>query len=220
MFYSEDRATFQEATQTGIPLNRHSGSFVVDASRLTTNFITLIPSLTFIELKVVSIEHLQWVWHASREGFPLRTPGSVLIRGPLYDLIVDTSFPTLHRINGRTELDLYRIKRSFHWSFATGVACQQGVISLPDTWLSRPFWDLLELQLLRPDSSSLSCLYSTFHLNGHRNADKRANSFSQFLHSFPRNSSCLYYVGRETKCADCLDPVLSVLKFIINIDCL
>ena len=27
-------------------------------------------------------------------------------------------------------------------------------------------------------------------LNGHRNADKRANSFWQFLHFFPQNSSC------------------------------
>ena len=56
--------------------------------------------------------------------------------------------------------------------------------------------------------------------NGHRNADKRANSFWQFLHFFPRNSSCFYYVGRQTKSFDCLDPVLSVLKFIIDIDCL
>ena len=27
-----------------------------------------------------------------------------------------------------------------------------------------PFWDLLVLQLLKPDSSNLPCLYSTFHL--------------------------------------------------------
>ena len=27
-----------------------------------------------------------------------------------------------------------------------------------------PFWDLLVLQLLRPNSSNLPCLYSTFHL--------------------------------------------------------
>ena len=27
-----------------------------------------------------------------------------------------------------------------------------------------PFWDLLMLQLLRPNSSNLPCLYSTFHL--------------------------------------------------------
>ena len=73
--------------------------------RLSTNFMTFIPSLTFTELWVVSMEHLQRVWLASRERLPFRTPGSV-----------------------------------------------------------PPFWDLLMLQLLRPNSSNLPCLYSTFHL--------------------------------------------------------
>ena len=36
-------------------------------------------------LWVVSMEHLQWVWHASRERLPFRTPGSV---PPLWDLLV------------------------------------------------------------------------------------------------------------------------------------
>ena len=52
----------------------------------------------------------------------------------------------------------------FHRAFATGVACQQGTLTLPDTWFRPPFWDLLMLQLLRPNSSNLPCLYSTFHL--------------------------------------------------------
>ena len=45
-----------------------------------------------------------------------------------------------------------------------GVACQQGTLTLPDTWFRPPLWDLLVLQLLRPDSSILPCLYSTSHL--------------------------------------------------------
>ena len=45
--------------------------------RLSTNFMTFIPSLTFTELRVVSMEHLQRVWLASRERLPFRTPGSV-----------------------------------------------------------------------------------------------------------------------------------------------
>ena len=53
---------------------------------------------------------------------------------------------------------------NFHGAFATGVACQQGTLTLPDTWFRPPLWDLLVLQLLRPDSSNLPCLYSTFHL--------------------------------------------------------
>ena len=52
----------------------------------------------------------------------------------------------------------------FHGAFATGVACQQGTLTLPDTWFRPPLGDLLVLQLLRPDSSNLPCLYSTFHL--------------------------------------------------------
>ena len=52
----------------------------------------------------------------------------------------------------------------FHGAFATGVASQQGTLTLPDTWFRPPIWDLLMLQLLRPNSSNLPCLYSTFHL--------------------------------------------------------
>ena len=40
-------------------------------------FMTLIPGLTFTELRVVSMEHLQRVWLASRERLPFQTPGSV-----------------------------------------------------------------------------------------------------------------------------------------------
>ena len=56
------------------------------------------------------------------------------------------------------------IMSGFNGAFATGVACQQGTRALPDTWFRPPLWDLLVLQLLRPDSSNLPCLYSTFHL--------------------------------------------------------
>ena len=45
--------------------------------RLSTDFITSIPTLTFTELWVVSMEHLQRMWNASREHLPFRTPGSV-----------------------------------------------------------------------------------------------------------------------------------------------
>ena len=71
---------------------------------------------------------------------------------------------TFHKFHGLdTELDPHRIASGFHGSFATGVACQPGTLTLPDTWF-RSFWDLLMLQLLRPDFSSFSCLFSTFHL--------------------------------------------------------
>ena len=58
----------------------------------STNFMTFIPSLTFTELWVVSMEHLQRVWLASRERLPFRTPGSVPILGLANAPIVETKF--------------------------------------------------------------------------------------------------------------------------------
>ena len=40
---------------------------------LSTNVMTTWPSLTFNELRVVFIEHLQQVWHGSRERLTFRT---------------------------------------------------------------------------------------------------------------------------------------------------
>ena len=56
--------------------------------RFSNNFITFIPSLTITELWVVSIEHLQRVWHTRRERLPFRIPGSVVVLQtfPLADL--------------------------------------------------------------------------------------------------------------------------------------
>ena len=253
--------------------------------RLSTNCMTLMPSLTLTELQVVSMEHMWRVWHASRErnAIPIRTPGyarlpcfasyldlllSIGRDGQLHTSIYDkrdnfnfhiTNFPFLssnipsspaygvfisqlirysracssygcfilrarrlsskllkqgylaerlkssfRKFYGRYgdliqqyEVSLSRmlndilildqqwlpnqsdfppiswpwyrawpspIMSGFHGAFATGVACQQGTLTLPDTWFRPPFWDLLMLQLLRPNSSNLPCLYLTFHL--------------------------------------------------------
>ena len=74
---------------------------------------------------------------------------------PVYD-----TFPWLDFLPNLTLL----LNIGFHKAFATGVACRQGTLTLPDTWFRPPFWNLLMLQLLRPNSSNLPCLYSTFHL--------------------------------------------------------
>ena len=52
----------------------------------------------------------------------------------------------------------------FPWSIFNGCSSQQGTLTFPTTWFRPPFWDLLVLQLLRPDSTNLPCLYSTFRL--------------------------------------------------------
>ena len=53
--------------------------------RLSTNIMTLKPSLTFTELRVASMEYLQRVCYASRERLPFRTPGSF---PPFWDLLM------------------------------------------------------------------------------------------------------------------------------------
>ena len=58
-------------------------------------FMTVKPSLTFIELRVVSMEHLQRMGNASRERFPC----GHLVPSPFWELayapIVETSFTEL-----------------------------------------------------------------------------------------------------------------------------
>ena len=82
--------------------------------------------------------------------------------------LTNSDFPTkqtFHQFHDLdTDFDLHRITSGFHGAFATGVACQQGTLTLSDTWFRSPFWDLLMLQLLRPNSSNLPCPYSAFHL--------------------------------------------------------
>ena len=66
-----------------------------------------------------------------------------------------------------TELGLHRITSGFYGALVTGVACQQGTLTLPDTWFRPPFGDLLMLQLLRPVFPNVSCrvLSELFALN-------------------------------------------------------
>ena len=56
----------------------------------------------------------------------------------------NSDFPTnqtFHQFNDLyTEFDLHRMKSGFHGAFATGVACQQGTLTLPDTWFRPPFF--------------------------------------------------------------------------------
>ena len=59
------------------------------------NFMTLIPNLTFTELRVVSMKRLQRVWHASRARLPFRSLVPSHILELVYAPIVETSFPEL-----------------------------------------------------------------------------------------------------------------------------
>ena len=54
----------------------------------------------------------------------------------------------------------------FHGAFATGVACQQGTLTLPDTWFRPPLWDCLcSNSIIETRFVELAMsFYSTFYL--------------------------------------------------------
>ena len=53
-----------------------------------------------------------------------------------------------------TEFDFYLIARGFHRTFATGAACQQRMLTPPDTW-SCPTFGLASVDILRQMSPEL-----------------------------------------------------------------
>ena len=73
----------------------------------------------------------------------------------------EQTFHQFHDLD--TGLDFQRITSGFHGAFATGVASQQGTLTLSDNWFRPPVGDLLMLQLLRPVLPNLPYLFSTFH---------------------------------------------------------
>ena len=74
ILFNNMKSPSHECQMTFWPLTSYSATPTI---RLSINFMTFIPSLTLTELRVVSIERLQRVWHDSRERLPFRTPGSV-----------------------------------------------------------------------------------------------------------------------------------------------
>ena len=67
-----------------------------------------------------------------------------------------------------TKHDFHRMTGCSPGAFATGVACKQGTLTLPDTWSPPPFFwgggGILMLQGLRLVFPNLPCLLSTFRL--------------------------------------------------------
>ena len=115
--------------------NRHSRSFMVDTGILFSN----------MKCPLTNDKWHSGPWPVTVTSQPIRL------------------FTNFHDLD--TVLDLHRITSGFHGAFATGVACQQGTLTLPDTWFRPPFGDLLMLQLLKAIFPSLPCLFPTFTLN-------------------------------------------------------
>ena len=172
--------------------NRHSGSFMVDMGDLIQQYEVslsrMLNDILTLDQQWLSNQSdfppISWPWYRAwpspiMSGFhgafatgvacqqgTLTTPDTwfrPLCRSLRVLWLLRPVSPTLHRFNDLPKLTFTEL-RGFHRAFATGVACQQGALTLPDTWFRPPFWDLLMLQLLRPNSSNLPCLYSTFHL--------------------------------------------------------
>ena len=116
--------------------NRHSGSFMVVTGILIEQYgVTLSRMLN-------DIQTLDQQWLSYRSDFPP-------ISWPLY-----RSWPSPNY-------------EWFPWSMEqlqrVWLASRER-LPFRTPWFRPPFWDLLMLQLLRPNSSNLPCLNSTFHI--------------------------------------------------------
>ena len=70
-----------------------------------------------------------------------------------------SDFTSIYNID--TELDLCRIIRGFHGAFATGVAWQQGTLTLPDTWI-RAFLRLAYALIVESSFPKFADIFLTF----------------------------------------------------------
>ena len=76
-------------------------------------FYDLDTSLTFAELRAVSMEHLEREWHASRERLSVRTPGSALFGTCLCSNAMVDQFSLTCRIFSRVFIFILNIPRYF-----------------------------------------------------------------------------------------------------------
>ena len=121
---------------------------------------TLYRTRPFTEFWVVSIEHLQRCGMPTEDAYSLRTPGPIPFG--ICTCSSNRNHTTyLWRLPNTTYLPVFTLpnKRGFNRIYATGVACQQGTLTPPDTW-SRPLWDLHMFYLLRP-TLFRTCRYFT-----------------------------------------------------------
>ena len=137
----------------------HSDSWPVIVTsqpiRLSTNFMTLIPSLTFHELRVVSMEHFQRACQQGTLTFP-----DIWFPPPFGDLLM------LQLLRKRRRSDpvlwqnpLYQQKKIRKPKSNTQTPPNTSITQRLRTDLGRSVW------VTRPDFANLPCLYSTFHFD-------------------------------------------------------
>ena len=122
---------FKQVIRTPEISNRHLGTLAIVLKEVLWSIRDLIRQY---EVPPTNVK-----WHSD--------PWPVTVTSP-----TDQFFHEFHDLD--TQLDLHRIPSGFHEAFATGLACQQGTLTLTATWFLPTFWNLFMLQL--------PCLFSTF----------------------------------------------------------
>ena len=117
--------------------------------RLSTNVITLIPTLTFIELWVVSMEHLQRMCMPAGNAYI--SWFRPFFEGIAFALIVETSFPRLYTnlmtVPNLTFTELRRFPLSIFCD-RCGMSGMQEALTLPVTLFRPPIFGLVCAQIV------------------------------------------------------------------------
>ena len=167
-----------------------------------TNFMTILPILTFTELRIVSMAHKQRAWDASRKTL---TPLDTWFR-PFLELHMlrwlRQVFPYLHQYNDiHTDLDITELRevsikylrRVWHTSWESLPFRTRGSVPL--------FWDLLMLQLLR-------LVFRTFRVFSRLFALYTPRYFLDFVSSFTARDCC----GHVSRTRTIIAPVYGEKK--------
>ena len=85
---------------------------------------------------------------------------NVILTSDLLDSPTDHIFHQFRDLD--IELDLHRITGSFRGVFAMDVACQQGTLTLPDTWFHSPLLKLAYPRIVETIFPELVLVFSTF----------------------------------------------------------
>ena len=196
--------------------------------------MTLLPILTFTELRIPPMEHFQRVWHSSRERLLLRTPDPV----PFWNLQIlfcwdhwhsfihyttnSWPFPWFDFLPNLTPfldltpriydpfsdftsywMNLTLLNVGFHWASATGVACRQGTLTLPETLFRSPFLGLAYAPIIE---NSFPELAATFRLEYPRYFLDFALDWTSL--TFVHCMTCMYVLFVQLNCYPSMSSVI------------
>ena len=118
--------------------------FILRASRLSSKQIKLGYLLERLKSSFRKFYGRYWDLIQQYEVSFSRMLNDILTLDLLYWHPNQSDIPQFHDLD--TDLYLHRMSSGFYGAYATGVACQQGTLDLPDTCSRTAFWQLLMLQ--------------------------------------------------------------------------